>query len=35
MRALTFYRMVAADWAALGGAMVLATTAVLFGHFLP
>jgi cobalt/nickel transport system permease protein len=35
MRALTFYRMASADWAALGGAMVLATTAVLFGHFLP
>jgi cobalt/nickel transport system permease protein len=35
MRALTFYRMAAADWAALGGAVALAATAVLFGHFLP
>ena len=35
MRALTFYRMAAADWAALGGAVAVAATAVLFGHFLP
>jgi energy-coupling factor transporter transmembrane protein EcfT len=35
MRALTFYRMASADWAALGGAMALAATAVLFGHVLP
>jgi energy-coupling factor transporter transmembrane protein EcfT len=35
MRALTFYRMRSADWAAVGGAAAIGVAAVLSGRLLP
>ena len=35
MRALTFFRMRSADWAAVGGATALGVAAVLGGRLLP